>query len=68
MSPETGEDHIFCENCWRPGAPMLCGAVDEGWTCPEDCANAVCLSCLKAWLRHDCHSYSTWRRSGGPRR
>jgi len=47
-------DHIFCEYCWSPGQPMMCGKPDEGGeVCPDDgCGHPPCSMCELEWEHH----------------
>lgn len=45
--------HIFCDHCWSPGQPMMCGEPDTGTPpCPDDCGHPLCSMCVLEWDRH----------------
>lgn len=55
-------DHIYCEDCWSPGMPMLCGEPDPpGNAHPDDCGHPECPMCMSEWDRHECGP-TGWQR------
>jgi hypothetical protein len=45
--------HVYCDICWVPGAPMMCGSPDSGCDpCPDDCNHPLCSMCELEWERH----------------
>lgn len=45
--------HVFCNDCWVPGQPMMCGEPDNnGPECPENCGHPTCSMCELEWERH----------------
>jgi hypothetical protein len=52
--------HVYCDDHWKPGDPMMCGQPDSGEDpCPDDCNHPVCSMCELEWERHvdQHHSY-----------
>lgn len=57
--------HVVCEQCWRPGLPMVCGAADSGEPdefCPDGCGCTPCPLCAEAWTRHERSHRPWWKR------
>lgn len=47
-------EHIFCDDCWSPGKPMLCGEPDFEGTITDYASGPTCPLCELALLEHRC--------------